>query len=54
VRPNRVVTFVTDSEFERLNELAETTGKSLSALVHDLLAPSFQLLEPLGNDKRGK
>ena len=38
VRPHRVVTFVTTSEFERLSEIADVSGKSLSVIVHDLVA----------------
>lgn len=41
VRPHRVVTFVTERELRRLNELAEASDSSISAIVHDLLAPAL-------------
>lgn len=37
VRPHRVVTMVTGPELRRLRELADASGKSLSAVVHDFL-----------------
>ena len=36
-RRNRVVTLVTDAELEKLEILAERKGKSLSALVHQIV-----------------
>jgi hypothetical protein len=41
-RSRRVVTFVTDPEFERLRELADASGKSLSAILHDLVSLSLE------------
>jgi len=40
-RPNRVVTFVTNSEFTQLQEIAERKGVSLSATVQEILAGSL-------------
>ena len=37
-RPHRVVTFVTGRELERLRQLMGQGDRSLSAVVHDLLA----------------
>lgn len=37
-RSNRVVTFVTDAEMEKINRLADEQGKALSAVVYELLA----------------
>ena len=36
-RRNRVVTLMTDAESEKLTQIAETEGKSVSALVHEVL-----------------
>ncbi len=38
VRRNRVVTLITDAEFEKLTKLAEKEGKSVSALTHEVLS----------------
>ena len=40
-RPNRVVTFVTNSEFSQLQGIAERRGISLSAAVQEILAGSL-------------
>lgn len=40
-RPNRVVTFVTNSEFAQLRGIAERRGVSLSATVQEILAGSL-------------
>jgi len=40
-RPNRVVTFVTNSEFAQLQSIAERRGVSLSATVQEILAGSL-------------
>jgi hypothetical protein len=40
-RPNRVVTFVTNSEFAQLQGIAERKGVSLSATVQEILAGSL-------------
>ena len=37
-RRNRVVTLVTDSEFEELRATADSTGQSVSALVHQIVS----------------
>jgi hypothetical protein len=36
-RRNRVVTLVTDAEFEELTSIAEAENRSLSAVVHQIL-----------------
>jgi hypothetical protein len=54
VRPHRVVTFVTDHELRHLRALTDASGRSLSAIAHDLLVLSLQHPElPLseGRDK---
>jgi hypothetical protein len=40
-RSHRVVTFVTDSEFEQLQKLADASGKSYSAILHDIVSPTL-------------
>ena len=42
VRGNRVVTFVTDAEYEKLERLAERSDRSLSAAVYEILARSLR------------
>ena len=37
VRRNRVVTMVTDHEFQELMDRAESEGTSISSLVHDIV-----------------
>ena len=37
VRRNRVVTLMTDAESEKLTKIADKEGKSVSALVHEVL-----------------
>ncbi len=37
IRRKRVVTLITDSEFEKLTKIAEKEGKSVSALTHEVL-----------------
>ncbi len=39
-RRNRVVTMVTDAEFETLQNLAKNEGESISSCVHDILVSS--------------
>lgn len=41
-RRNRVVTLVTDSEFEQLKAVAADTGRSVSAVVHQVLSQFLQ------------
>lgn len=38
VRNHRVVSFITEAERQKLKDLEDQSGKSLSAVVHDLLA----------------
>ncbi len=37
VRSHRLVTFVTEAEFDRMSQLANADNKSLSATAYDLL-----------------
>jgi hypothetical protein len=41
VRSNRVVTFVTPAELRKLESIAGHEGKSLSKVVHQILATSL-------------
>lgn len=41
-RRNRVVTLVTDSEFEQLKTVAADTGRSVSAVVHQVISRFLQ------------
>ena len=41
-RRNRVVTLVTDAEFEELTAFAQNTGQSVSALVRQLISEFLQ------------
>ena len=38
IRRRRVVTLVTDSEFEKLARIADEEEKSLSAMVHQIIS----------------
>ena len=38
IRNKRVVTLLTDAEFEKLTKLAGENGQTVSAMVHDLIA----------------
>ena len=42
IRRNRVVTLLTDKEFERLREIADEEGSSVSALVHKAVLQLFR------------
>ena len=41
-RPHRVVTFVTDAELEQLEDLASRHERSLSAIVHRMIAAQIK------------
>jgi len=41
-RRNRVVTLVTDAELKKLSALADDENRSLSAVVHQILAKHLQ------------
>lgn len=41
VRSERVVSFVTRSEFDVLTRLADTRGESLSAVIHRILSSTL-------------
>jgi len=53
IRNRRVVTMVTGQEFERLTKIADTSGKSLSAVVHQLVVSGLQQPNAL-NQVKGK
>ena len=40
-RPHRVVTFLTDAEMAKLEQICESEEKSLSAVAHEILARSL-------------
>jgi hypothetical protein len=42
LRHKRVVTLLTDAEFEKLTKIAEKEGKSVSALTHEILLRFFR------------
>ena len=42
VRRNRVTTFLTDDEFEKLEQVAAETDKSLSAALYQLIARALR------------
>ena len=42
VRGKRVITFVTDVEYEKLERLAERNDRSLSAVVYEILSPALK------------
>jgi hypothetical protein len=42
VRSNRIVSFVTDTELEKLERLAQEDDRSLSAVVHRIIMNYFQ------------
>ena len=41
VRPNRVVTYVTNAELAKLERIADREAKPLSAVVHQILSKSL-------------
>ena len=44
-RSNRVVTFVTNSELEKLEQIAWEEDRSLSAVVHRIIAQHLENIE---------
>ena len=42
-RSNRVVTFVTDRQLEALDRIVEEEDRSLSAVVHRIIASHFEI-----------
>ncbi len=46
------MTFVTGPEPQRLRELVDASGKSLSAIVHDLVSRGLEHSELLLSDER--
>jgi len=54
VRSERVVSFVTRAELEALNQLADTRGDSLSALIHGILRSALAKQLPKNKGLVGK
>ena len=57
IRSQRIVTFVTSSEFRQLRRLADESGMSVSALVHKRLVQTLEetageLAKPTGVARR--
>jgi len=46
VRSHRVVSYLTTAEFRALSLLADREGKSLSAIVHQILVSALDALDP--------
>ena len=46
VRSKRVVTFVTQDEYARLNSMAHADNKSISSLCHTMIGRSLQQAGP--------
>ena len=42
VRPNRLVTYISDAELERLESIADEKGTSLSGVAHAILARNLK------------
>ena len=53
-RSNRVVTFVTDWELEGLEQIAQEEERSLSAVVHRIIAQYLRNIRPTENEERAK
>ena len=47
-RSKRVVTFVTDQELSGLEQIADEEGRSLSAVVHRIIAQHLKNIRPTG------
>ena len=43
VRPNRIVTFVTDKELEQLEQVTMQEERSMAAVVHRIIKAHFKL-----------
>lgn len=45
-RSHRAVTYLTGAELDALTRVADREGKSLSALIHEILASALDRAEP--------
>jgi hypothetical protein len=52
VRPRRIVSYVTNAEFSALTRAADREAKSLSAIVHEILAQALD--GPRGKSTPGR
>jgi hypothetical protein len=52
VRSRRVVSYLTSAEFRALSLVADREGKSLSAVVHEILMSAVDGLKPESTPKR--
>ncbi|ARN73188.1 hypothetical protein [Oceanicoccus sagamiensis] len=50
VRSHRLVTFVTEAEFDRMSQLASADNKSLSATAYDLLMHGLRTTSKIDNN----
>lgn len=52
VRSHRIVSYLTGSEFQALSRIADREGKSLSAVVHEILVSAVDLPKPEPTPRR--
>ncbi len=52
VRSHRVVSYLTSAEFRALSLVADREGKSLSAVVHEILISAVDGLKPESTSRR--
>jgi hypothetical protein len=52
VRSHRVVSYLTSAEFRALSLVADREGKSLSAVVHEILISAVDGLKPESTPRR--
>jgi hypothetical protein len=52
VRSHRVVSYLTSAEFRALSLVADREGKSLSAVVHEILISAVEGLKPASTPRR--
>jgi hypothetical protein len=52
VRSHRVVSYLTIAEFRALSLVADREGKSLSAVVHEILISAVEGLKPESTPRR--
>lgn len=50
-RSERVVTMVTETEYDALQTIAKKAGTSMSRLCHDLLVKAISTSQPASSDK---
>jgi hypothetical protein len=52
VRSHRVVSYLTSAEFRALSLVADREGKSLSAVIHEILMSAVDGLKPESTPRR--